>query len=205
MLFRSYRSFLLVYFDIFKNYYANKQEENFYTIGVGDITEVKDPTTSTSPIRVMGQFLVGSDQSWQLISNSFLNLYYAEKKIVKYIIEIADTVFPSNGDINQLILVGEYLSDATNVTGTFEITAKQMAGNAALSYNNHVWTIPVNWHDKPEYRNIRLTGVKTSGSIKLNEYKLEDIDKTREEILSLGSQEGLIQHEEGKEIGRAHV
>ena len=29
-------------------------------------------------------------------------------------------------------------------------------------------------------------------------YKLEDIDKTREEILSLGSQEGLIQHEKGK-------
>ena len=73
-----------------------------------------------------------------------------------------------------------------------------MAGNATLSYNNQVWSIPVNWHDKPGYRNIRLTGVKTSGSIKLNEYKLEDIDKTREEILSLGNQEGLIQHEKGK-------
>ena len=73
-----------------------------------------------------------------------------------------------------------------------------MAGNAALSYNNQVWSIPVNWHDKPEYRNIRLTGVKTSGSITLNEYKLEQIDKTREEILSLGSQEALIQNEKGK-------
>ena len=120
-----------------------------------------------------------------------MNLYYAENKIVQYIIEIADIIFPSDGNINQLILTGEYLSDATNVTGTFEITAKQMAGNAALSYKNQVWSIPVNWHDKPEHRNIRLTGIKTSGSIKLNEYKLEDIDKTREEILSLGSQEGL--------------
>ena len=73
-----------------------------------------------------------------------------------------------------------------------------MAGNAALSYKNQVWSIPVNWHDNPEYRNIKLTGVKTSGSIKLNEYKLEDIDKTREEILSLGNQEGLIQYENGK-------
>ena len=73
-----------------------------------------------------------------------------------------------------------------------------MAGNSALSYNNQVWSIPVNWHDKPEYRNIRLTGVKTSGSITLNKYKLEQIDKTREEILSLGDQEGLIQYEEGK-------
>ena len=127
-----------------------------------------------------------------------MNLYFAENIIVKYVIEVADTVFPSNGDINQLILIGEYLSDATSVIGTFEITAKQMAGNAALSYNNQVWSIPVNWHDKPEYRNIRLTGVKTSGTIKLNEYKLEQIDKTREEILSLGSQEGLIQHEAGK-------
>ena len=188
----------IAYFDIFKNYYANKQEENFYTIGVGDRTEVQNPTTSKSPIRVMGQYLVGDNKDWQLVTNSFLNLYYAENKIIKYVIEIADTVFPSDGDINQLILTGEYLSDATNVTGTFEITAKQMAGNAALSYNNQVWSIPVNWHDKPEYRNIRLTGVKTSGSIKLNEYKLEDIDKTREEILSLGNQEGLIQYEKGK-------
>ena len=73
-----------------------------------------------------------------------------------------------------------------------------MAENAALSYKNNVWSIPVNWHDAPEYRNIRLTGVKTSGSITLNEYELEQIDKTREEILSLGSQEGLIQNENNK-------
>ena len=37
----------IAYYDIFKNYYANKQEENFYTIGVGDVTEVVNPTTST--------------------------------------------------------------------------------------------------------------------------------------------------------------
>ena len=94
------------------------------------------------------------------IVGEFLNL--DTDKIIKYVIEIADTVFPSNGDINQLILIGEYLSDATNVIGTFEITAKQMAEKAALSYDNQVWSIPVNWHDKPEYRNIRLTGIKTS-------------------------------------------
>lgn len=188
----------IAYYDIFKNYYANKQEEKFYTIGVGDITEVQNPSTSQSPIRVMGFAQVGEGQKWELVTNSFMNLYYAENNLVKYVIEIADTVFPSNGDINQLILTGEYLSDATNVIGTFEITAKKMAGNAALSYNNNVWSIPVNWHDAPEYRNIRLTGIKTSGSITLNEYKLEQIDKTREEILSLGSQEGLIKNEDGE-------
>lgn len=188
----------IAYYDIFKNYYANKQEEKFYTIGVGDITEVQNPSTTQSPIRVMGQYQVGENKEWQLITNSFMNLYYAENNLIKYIIEIADTVFPSDGDINQLILTGEYLSDATNVVGTFEITAKQMAGNAALSYKNQVWSIPINWHDKPEYRNIRLTGIKTSGSVTLNEYELEQIDKTREEILSLGNQEALIQNEEGK-------
>ena len=126
----------LGYYDIFKNYYANKQEENFYTIGVGDVTEVQNPANAQSPIRVMAKFLVGENKNWELVTESFMNLYYAENKIIQYIIEIADTVFPSDGDINQLILTGEYLSDATNVTGTFEITAKQMAGNAALSYNN---------------------------------------------------------------------
>ena len=141
---------------------------------------------------------LSTSENWELVDSSFMNLYYAENGLVKYIIEIADTIFPSNGDINQLILVGEYMSDATTVVGTFEITAKQVAGNAALSYTNKVWSIPVNWHDKPQYRSIRLAGVKTSGSITLNKYKLEQIDKTREEILSLGSQEGLIQYEEGK-------
>ena len=188
----------IAYYDIFKNYYANKQEENFYTIGVGDITEIQNPTTSASPVRVMGLPQIGEGQGWELVTNSFMNLYYAENNLVRYVIEIADTIFPSTGDINQLILIGEYLSDATNVIGTFEITAKQMAGSAALSYKNNVWSIPVNWHDAPEYRNIRLTGVKTSGTITLNEYKLEQIDKTREEILSLGSQEGLIQSEDSK-------
>lgn len=186
----------IAYYDIFKNYYANKQEENFYTIGVGDITEVQRPATSQSPIRVMGK--LWTSENWEIVTDSFMNLYYAENKIVQYVIEIADIVFPSNGDINQLILTGEYLSDSTNVVGSFEITAKQIAGNSALSYKNQVWSIPVNWHDKPEYRNIRLTGVKTSGSLTLNEYKLEQIDKTREEILSLGSQEGLIQNEPEK-------
>jgi hypothetical protein len=100
----------IAYYDIFKNYYANKQEEKFYTIGVGDVTEVQNPTSAQSPIRVMAKFLVGDNQNWELVNSSFMNLYYAENKIVQYVIEIADTVFPSNGDINQLILTGEYLS-----------------------------------------------------------------------------------------------
>ena len=141
---------------------------------------------------------LATSENWELVNNSFMNLYYAENGLVRYIIEIADTIFPSDGDINQLILVGEYMSNASTVVGTFEITAKQMAKNAAMSYTNKVWSIPVNWHDKPEYRNIRLTGVKTSGSITLNKYELEQIDKTREEILSLGNQEGLIQYEKDK-------
>jgi hypothetical protein len=186
----------IAYYDIFKNYYANKQEEEFYAIGVGDITEVQKPNTTKSPIRVMAK--LATSEEWELVDSSFMNLYYAENGLVRYIIEIADTIFPSTGDINQLILVGEYMSDSTTVIGTFEITAKQMAKNAAMSYTNKVWSIPVNWHDKPEYRNIRLTGVKTSGSITLNKYELEQIDKTREEILSLGNQEGLIQYEKGK-------
>ena len=32
----------IAYFDIFKNYYANKQEENFYTIGLGQTLKLND-------------------------------------------------------------------------------------------------------------------------------------------------------------------
>jgi hypothetical protein len=57
--------------------------------------------------------------------------------------------------------------------------------SAALSYKNNVWSIPVNWHDAPEYRNIRLTGVKTSG------YELENMDyqaKLNEEMAQRNQQ-----------------
>ena len=59
----------IAYYDIFKNYYANKQEEKFYTIGVGDITEVQNPTTTKSPIRVMGKFLVAY-RDWEKIGRA---------------------------------------------------------------------------------------------------------------------------------------
>ena len=106
----------IAYFDIFKNYYANKQEENFYTIGVGDITEVERPTTSKSAIRVMAQFQVGENKDWQLVTDSFLNLFYAENKIVRYVIEVADTVFPSNGDINHYCFSDRLISLQVSVT-----------------------------------------------------------------------------------------
>lgn len=45
----------LMYFDIFKNYYANKQEENFYTIGAYGNYTYKQATTS---ITGNGQFML---------------------------------------------------------------------------------------------------------------------------------------------------
>ena len=50
----------------------------------------------------------------------------------------------------------------------------------------------------PSNRIFTLKAIKTSGAISLKSHPLEDIDKTREEILSLGNQEGLIQFEMGK-------
>ena len=58
--------------------------------------------------------------------------------------------------------------------------------------------IPVKYEDKPNMRIFVVTSIKTTGAISLKKYPLDSIDKTREEILSLGSQEGIIQYEEGK-------
>lgn len=50
---------ILAYYDIFKNYYANKQEENAYVIANGDYGEIITTTSSASKIEVYW----GNDES----------------------------------------------------------------------------------------------------------------------------------------------
>lgn len=186
----------VAYYDIFKNYYANKQEENFYTIGLGEVNELPYPNNESNPIKVM--IKPGGGADWILSKTNSIDTYTIKTGYDKAIIEVNNTVFPADGNIEDLILLGEYGGKPGTVTQYAQISAKEAAGNNKIDYANNIWQIPFTLTDDPNNRQFTLKGIKTSGAISLKSHPLTDIDKTREQILSLGSQEGLIQFEEGK-------
>lgn len=186
----------IAYYDIFKNYYANKQEEEFYTIGLGKTVEIPYPNDQSNPIRVM--IKPGGGGNWTLSRANSIDTYTIKTGYDSAIIEVGKSVFPADGNIEDLVLLGEYGGKPGSSTQYVQITAKQAAGNKRIEYANSIWQIPFTITDEPSNRTFTLKAIKTSGAVTLKAHPLEDIDKTREEILSLGSQEGLIQFESGK-------
>ena len=64
----------IAYYDIFKNYYANKQESKFYTIGAGSQFALPNPNFLTSEINLRYSFSEGNPPYTLLIgNNSFQN------------------------------------------------------------------------------------------------------------------------------------
>ena len=186
----------IAYYDIFKNYYANKQEENFYTIGLGKTIEVPYPNNNQNPIKVM--IKPGGGANWTPSLTNSIDTYTIATGYDKAVIEVNQSVFPANGEIEDLILQGEFGGKPGAPAQYVQLSAKQVAGNDKITFANQIWQIPFNYTDNPNNRIFTLKAVKTSGAVTLKAHPLEDIDKTREEILSLGSQEGLIQYEKGK-------
>lgn len=186
----------IAYYDIFKNYYANKQEENFYTIGLGKTIEVPYPGTVGNSIKVM--IKPGSGADWTQSKTNSIDTYTIATGYDKAIIEVNQSVFPANGNIEDLVLQGELGGKPGAPAQYIQLSAKQAAKDGQINFANQIWQIPFNYTDSPDNRIFTLKAIKTSGAITLKPHPLEAIDKTREEILSLGSQEGLIQYEEGK-------
>lgn len=186
----------IAYYDIFKNYYANKQEENFYTIGLGETVELPYPNNESNAIKVM--IKPGGGANWTLSKTNSIDTYTIKTGYDSAIIEVGESVFPADGNIEDLVLLGEYGGKPGSSTQYVQITAKQAAGNKRIEFANKIWQIPFTITDDPSNRIFTLKAIKTSGAVTLKTHPLEDIDKTREQILSLGSQEGLIQFEAGK-------
>ena len=96
----------IAYYDIFKNYYANKQEENFYTIGLGQTIELTYPNNGTGAIKVM--IKPGGGADWTLSKANSIDTYTIKTGYDKAIIEVGSDIFPADGNIEDLLLLGEY-------------------------------------------------------------------------------------------------
>jgi hypothetical protein len=186
----------IAYYDIFKNYYANKQEEKFYTIGIGEEYELANPSNDQAKIKVM--IKPGGGADWTQNKANSIDTYTIATGYDKAIIEVNENIFPSNGDIEDLVLQGELGGKPGTPTQYIQLSAKQAAGNNKIEFANQIWQIPFTYTDSPTNRIFTLKSIKTTGAVSLKSHPLESIDKAREEILSLGNKEGLIKYEKNE-------
>ena len=188
-----------MYFDIFKNYYANKQEANFYTIGgnqnlpfstsieVDDIfflSNAKKVASGNWPNNTLnkneGSYLIGGDQNSTYYFTINLNTdndisNYEINAIIKVLNGPNPQTIILQGTINQLVASG--LIKKINVsqepgvtTSSYIVKGTEAAGNSIRIDIGNGITI-------------------TSAGGKYLTYNLTDIDNMRESILAAGRTE----------------
>lgn len=170
---------LITYFDIFKNYYANKQEEKFFTIGIESIyIEFNDEDNYGKGWCVGTVNISGNNPS---------------------ITKGSKTVF-SNGtttNMGSICLGDEDAKNLENIQISFydNNTGQYKSGNLTTYFDT---TDPVIWDAKIFYRakdvtaNWTIQRVLGAGSTNLQSWPLQQIDDVREEILSMGRNQYII-------------
>jgi hypothetical protein len=76
----------------------------------------------------MAKFLVGDNQNWELVNSSFMNLYYAENKIVQYVME---KVNQTRGKISEL-------GGMREAKKSIEKEAKEAVANGVIESKNEL-------------------------------------------------------------------
>lgn len=176
---------LLIYLDIFKTYFANTQEDNFYIItGSTNATVTLDQQNQAKFTVQVGE---ESEQSWTEPINNTATLE-ASSNVKNFgdfwrslIIKVYD---PSKGSSLTV-----YINNATTNSSARKITLDKIGKNELAGYTTiqgiYIKT-PV-FGDSADYRKLFNNSL---GSILLKQ-KLEAIDKTRDEILKTPGNQAL--------------
>ena len=82
----------IAYYDIFKNYYANKQEENFYTIGVGEVYLLPNPNNDKTDAYI--QYQKANTAQWLPSTINYIDNYAANSGSLGYRLRISKARFP---------------------------------------------------------------------------------------------------------------
>lgn len=173
---------LLSYYDIFKNYYANKQEENFYTIAEYTETEFTDILLSTAEgaytnaISINKNLYIGVNKKSKYYSTNLKN------SLKGLIISVYNK--NENGTI-------KYVNYRITDIGNFE------------KISNQIWAVPRHGNiDVGVFKVIQTDQsviTATLGKImdttikSLHKYPLKEIDEVREDILAAGKNEWTTQ------------
>lgn len=191
---------LCMYFDIFKNYYANKQETNFYTIdGVGELTSSNNTTTPNTYFfaAIEGPDVNGKYRISQTIQNPTQQVTIIQGDGVIIAFRDLESVQINNTVLNNSIVftpVGEGRSINFNLKSIGELIGLGILEDISDSI------IPIS--KEPLLRAFKfktLDGETATKSINIpkkigtynisgnyKSYTLESIDKMREDILSAG-------------------
>lgn len=193
----------LMYYDIFKNYYANKQEESFYTIGGAKaLTSANNSTTPNTYFiaAVDGPDVNGLYRISQQITNPTAQVITVQGDHV--VIAFRDL---ENYDLNNTYLTGEIVFTPVGEGRTINLNLKpisQLIGEGVLEDISDS-VVPI--FKKPllrVYKFKTLNGETATKSIniksKINAYtvsgnyskfSLSSIDDMRENILAAGKQQ----------------
>ena len=171
----------IAYYDIFKNFYANKQEEKFYVLGEDKQYILKNPNELTSDFNLRHK-REDSTSTVLITDNTFANkLWGSERNVYLYI--------KTTSNIKTDDFYIEY-----KINNNTERSAIRSAlfdeGVIDGDYKRYKWK---GLSDISASQLIQIVALKTDDTyLKIEEYELKDIDDTREEILTLGETEGQI-------------
>ena len=167
----------IAYYDIFKNYYANKQEENFYTIGAGEVYLLPNPNNDKTDAYI--QYQEANTAEWKPSTINYIDNYVANSGSRGFRLRISKARFPKTEDLTIDIKLG-------NIE-TRVIDVPQFTGGKPIEGDNSSWYLP--WGYIVDNKNWQIVDVVSGDRLTLNSYKLEDIDDTRDEILAGGEKE----------------
>lgn len=160
---------IIGYYDIFKNYYANKQEEYFYTIANNktiDYVIATDVTGIPDPNNLIGETIerwIGIPVKYRKIGSD----YY---------------LYTNSGSQEQMTIAYKINDIATSIST-----------EAEWMINGELTVVEVFKTNTGTNDNVtKIINVTQANTKSLNKYKLEEIDNTREDILSKGADQFLI-------------
>lgn len=167
----------LIYFDIFKNYFANTQEDNFYIItGSTEATVTFEQQNEDTFTAQVGQ---DAEHTWTTPMNNTVTLQASDnvKNFGDFWTSLVIKVYnPSNGSSLTV-----YINNAATNYSTKKITLDKIGKNELAGYTTiqGVYIKTPVFGDSANYQKMFNNSL---GSILL-EQKLETLDKVRDEIL----------------------
>ena len=172
----------IAYYDIFKNFYANKQEESFYTIGKQ--SWYYWPKDNVALNDAYYQSKLSTSQTWNTNLDNVVTLSTLKSGQRTGRISLKKTAYPTYKGVQFL------MSETENGTKrVYQI--EDIALGDEITEDNGWWRVPFNYMPEAvDY--FYIAASKPDNAYKLEEYSLADIDNVREKILELGRNEAVI-------------
>ena len=186
----------IMYFDIFKNYYANKQENKFYTIGVAGVMNYNNTKTDNGFYFVLAQF---DGSNWKELTRSPKpNFNYTVTTKGTYCVAV---MFKNSIKIDQdnlmLQIQSPHFGGRTyaNINGSItELKNNNTLSNITLTGNGNTSQISTAFMIDSSYTEVNnnnyrawcLNANAEYTAANYNQYDLTEIDDMRESILAAG-------------------